>query len=209
MRSPPSRSTSATCRSSWPQASLRKGPDAGPGLHPQRGIHQRLRLPRPGGAGGRAGGVRVGAARSIRSRRTATCCGSPSRRRRRAGRPGRPLNLVLLLDNSGSMERADRVADHPRGVARAGGAIAAAGHGQRRHLRAHGAAVGGRRARQPGRRRRWTRSAASRRKAARTSKTRCASPTKPRCGITSPTASTAWCCSPTARPTSATWIPTR
>jgi len=29
---------------------------------------------------------------------------------RRLGRqPGRPLNLVLLLDNSGSMERADRV----------------------------------------------------------------------------------------------------
>ncbi len=50
-----------------------------------------------------------GSGRAIRSRRTATCCVSRSRRPRRAGKPGRPLNLVLLLDNSGSMERADRV----------------------------------------------------------------------------------------------------
>ncbi len=81
---------------------------------------------------------------------------------------GRPLNLVLLLDKSGSMERADRVAHHPRGAARAGRAIAAAGHAQRGHLRAHGPAVGGRRARQPGGRRRPRICAASRPKAART-----------------------------------------
>ncbi len=50
-----------------------------------------------------------GSARDIRSRTIATCCASRSRRRRRAAQPGRPLNIVLLLDNSGSMERADRV----------------------------------------------------------------------------------------------------
>ena len=43
-------------------------------------------------------------------------------------------------------------AHHPRGVARAGRAAAAAGQAQRGHLRAHAAVVGGRRARQPGRR---------------------------------------------------------
>ena len=40
--------------------------------------------------------------------------------------------------------------DHPRGVAGAGGAVAAAGHGERGHLRAHGAPVGGRHRRRQG-----------------------------------------------------------
>ena len=91
-------------------ASLEKGqmPDAASDA--QRGIHQRLRLSRPRTAARRADGVSRPNARVIRSRTTAICCGSPSRPRRRGAQPGRALNIVLLLDNSGSMERADRVA---------------------------------------------------------------------------------------------------
>ena len=37
-------------------------------------------------------------------------CGSPSETAAAGRQPGRALNIVLLLDNSGSMERADRVA---------------------------------------------------------------------------------------------------
>ena len=64
--------------------------------------------------------------------------------------PGRPLNLVLLLDNSGSMERADRVRIIREALRVLADAAAAAGQAQRGHLRAHGASVGGRRAGQPG-----------------------------------------------------------
>jgi hypothetical protein len=53
---------------------------------------------------------------------------------------GRPLNLVLLLDNSGSMERADR----------AGHSTSTAGQAECGYFRPHTAIVGGRCARQPG-----------------------------------------------------------
>ncbi len=85
------------------------GQDAGAGDGAQRGVHQRLRLPRSG------------------TRRRVLPLAFATERARypfaqnrdllrfsvktaAAGRqPGRALNLVLLLDNSGSMERADRV----------------------------------------------------------------------------------------------------
>jgi len=49
--------------------------------------------------------------RSIRLRKNATCCASRSRPPHWAA-AGRLLNLVLLLDNSGSMERADGAIIH-------------------------------------------------------------------------------------------------
>ena len=68
------------------EASLQNGKLPDTGVHPQRGIHQCLRLSRPGG-GRRASRWRSRpSGRVIRSRTTASCCGSPSRRRRRAGR---------------------------------------------------------------------------------------------------------------------------
>ena len=128
-----------------------KGPDAGRGVHPQRGIHQRLQLSRPGGGGGPAAGVRVRArARSVRAEpRLAAVL----RQDGGGGTAGGPRVEPGFAAGHVRLDGARRPrGHHPRGVARAGGAIAAAGHGERGHLRAHGAAVGGRRERRQGRR---------------------------------------------------------
>ena len=188
MRSPPSRSTSATCRSSsrrraWKRASCRtRRPSAARNSSTPSIIATR----KP------AAGVPVAFA-SERARypfaHNRDLLRFSIKTAARAAQAGRPLNLVLLLDNSGSMERADRVAIIREALRVLAVAIAAAGHVQRRHLRAHGAAVGGRRARRPGRRNAGQR---SRRHHARRrhepGRSHEISPTKPRCGITSPTA---------------------
>ena len=84
--------------------------------------------------------------------------------------PGRPLNLVLLLDNSGSMERADRVRIIHEALRVLAAQLQAAGQVERRHLRPHRPICGWTAcpaARPP----RWPkRSAASPRRAAPTSK---------------------------------------
>ena len=104
-----------------------------------------------------------------------------------AGRAAdRPLNLVLLLDTSGSMERADRVAI----IREAMRVLAAQLHPQdtvsvvtfARTARLWADGVPGDKAGETLDRK----SAASRRKAARISKRPCGSPTKRRGGITSP-----------------------
>ena len=93
---------------------------------------------------------------------------------------------MLLLDNSGSMERADRV----RIVREALRVLAAQLQPQDKlsiiTFRPHAAALGGWRRRRQGRRSRPRASARSRRRAARTSQRRWTSATRRRCGITRP-----------------------
>ena len=118
-----------------------------------------------------------------------------------AGRqPGRPLNIVLLLDNSGSMERADRVAIIREALKIPGGTVAAAGHHQHRHLLAHGAVVGGRRVRRQGGRGGGCSHQSYSPGRNKPGGGNGISPMPPRVVITSPTESTASSFLPTARP---------
>jgi hypothetical protein len=89
-------------------ASLENGQHARRGFDPQRGVHQRFRLPRRGaGAGAPVAFAWERARYPFAHNRDFLRF---SLKTAASGRQaGRPLNLVLLLDNSGSMERADRV----------------------------------------------------------------------------------------------------
>ena len=103
-----------------------EGRDAGAGDGAERGVHQCLRLSRPGAAAGRAHRLRVGARRlPVRPEsRPAAVLDQDGSARPPAGPAAEPGAAAgqLRFDGAGRPR-----ADHPRGVARAGGQASAAG----------------------------------------------------------------------------------